>query len=48
MKKASDSLQVGILHPAAIRRSLALHLQILVNSAEPHARSIAAADLAAG
>jgi hypothetical protein len=34
--------------PPAIRRSLALHLQILVNSAEPHARSIAAADLAAG
>ena len=49
MKNASDSLQVGaFLYPAAIRCSHALLLQILMDSADAHARSIAAADLAAG
>ena len=48
MKKAIDSLQVDIPPPRCGPLLTRAALQILVNSAEPHARSIAAADLAAG
>ena len=48
MKKAIDSLQVDIPPPRCGPLLTRAAFQILVNSAEPHARSIAAADLAAG
>jgi hypothetical protein len=51
MDKASDSLQVypvALLNNFPVCRSLLPHPQILITSADAHARSIAAADLAAG